>query len=156
MSAIQFPLFSSRVDEGDSVSVTIDGITLTATVYRDDCTDKPDERQDGFWPSLDPNDAGYIGDKTKAELAVETAFAEKVMRKFKAGDMFYVGVAVTASKAGFTLTGRYEHALWGVECNYPSREANGRADNSYLTECIQDEAGACLEMAKAKIAEIAA
>jgi hypothetical protein len=45
--------FQTYACEGDSISCTVEGFTLHATLYRDDCGDRPDERDCGFWPSLD-------------------------------------------------------------------------------------------------------
>jgi len=57
--------FSQKVNSyvclGDTITCTVDGYTVTARVARDETPDAPDERQDGFWPSLYPNDAGFIG-----------------------------------------------------------------------------------------------
>ena len=47
--------FDRFVCEGDTIECAVDGITLVARVYRDDNSDTPEERDDGFWPSLDPN-----------------------------------------------------------------------------------------------------
>ena len=53
--------FRTYVCEGDRIDVEADGLTVTARIVRDDCPDAPYQRQDGFWPSLHPNDPGFIG-----------------------------------------------------------------------------------------------
>jgi hypothetical protein len=53
------------VCDGDTISVDVDGFTVTAEIVRDDSSDAPDERQDGFWPSDDPKADGFIGDGYK-------------------------------------------------------------------------------------------
>jgi len=57
--------FDSFVCEGDSLTCQAQGFTVTARLVRDDCGDAPDQRQDGFWPSLYKDAAGFI----KAERA---------------------------------------------------------------------------------------
>jgi hypothetical protein len=42
--------FGQYVNDGDSISCEVDGFTLTAKVYRDDCSDAPWERDDGHGP----------------------------------------------------------------------------------------------------------
>lgn len=139
--------FSSYVCEGDKITCEVDGFELTATVYRDDCADKPDERQDGFWPSRDKNAAGYVKPRN-FKRAMEKA--ERVMNAWKNDEWFYCGVAVTVKRADVLLTGRYGSALWGVECNYPD------SDNDYLRSVANDLVSEALEEAKAKLAELCA
>ncbi len=127
-----FPKFQKYACEGDSVTVAIDGFTLTAKIYRDDNPDNPDERQDGFYPSLDPKSAGYIGPKSKRTLARHMAKAERVMQAWKNDEWFYCGIAVTVERNGVQLTHEFANALWGVACNYPD------SDNSYLCEVANE------------------
>lgn len=63
---------------------------------------------------------------------------------------WYVGVAVTVEKDDIELTGTYDHALWGVECNYPG------SDNSYLQQVANELLPDALESAKAVVASLAA
>ena len=53
--------FQSFVCEGDSISCEVAGLEIIARIVRDDCPDAPDERQDGFWPSLYKDAPGFIG-----------------------------------------------------------------------------------------------
>ena len=53
--------FDSFACEGDSLTCEAHGFTITARIVRDDGADAPDERQDGFWPSLYKDTAGFIG-----------------------------------------------------------------------------------------------
>jgi len=53
--------FDSYVCLGDKITCAVDGYTVTARITRDETPDAPDQRQDGFWPSLYPDDAGFIG-----------------------------------------------------------------------------------------------
>lgn len=138
--------FGAYVCEGDSVTCTVGHFTATATIYRDDSSDAPDERQDGFWPSLDPKDAGYIGPRSKRTLARHRGKAQSIMDAWKRDDWFYCGVAMTIEACGTQLTAKYDNALWGVECNYPGSRNTYLRDvaNELLPEAI-DEARAKLE-----------
>jgi hypothetical protein len=78
------------------------------------------------------------------------AEAMNVMRAWRNDEWFYVGVAVTVSKADIMLTGKYDHALWGVECNYP------HTDNSYLLEVANGTLPEALDDARAKLALLCA
>lgn len=149
--------FDSYVCDGDTISCTIDGFDCVATLHHDDDSTPPDERQDGFWPSLDPKSAGYIGPKSKATLARHMKHAKEVMEAWKNDEWWYVGVAVTVSKADVQLTGNYDHAVWGVEANYPSTKGQVRRyghSNRYLMDLANEELGEALEAAKAKLAEL--
>lgn len=131
--------------EGDTIACTVDGLEVTATLHRDDCNDTPDERQDGFWPSKNEKDAGYVLPHSFDE---QQALAEKVMTAWKRDEWFYCGVALTVSKAGVQLTPRFANALWGVECNYPN------SDNSYLQTVATELLGEALDQARAKLREL--
>ena len=148
-----FPDFDHYVCDGDTVTLDIDGFTLTATIYRDDDHGAPDEDDDGFWPSLDPDDAGYIGNKSKSTLARRMAYAERVMQAWKDDEWFYCGVAVTVEREGVQLTGQYDHALGGIECNYPERNKRHRP-NDYLAQVASEYIGEALDAAYAKIAAL--
>lgn len=121
--------FASYVCVGDRITCDVDGFTATATVYRDDCGDKPDQRDDGFWPSKDKSAAGYV---LPENFEVEMAKAKRVMKAWQNDEWFYCGVSVTVARNDVQLTKQYGHALWGVECNYPD------SDNAYLTETAND------------------
>ena len=142
--------FQRYVCEGDRITCEVDGFTVTATVYRDDSSDKPDERDDGFWPSLDPKSAGYIGPKSKRTLARHQAKAQAIMDAWLRDEWFYCGVAITIEKEDVQLLHRYGHALWGIECNYPG------SDNSYLQEVANELLGEALDEARAVLAKLAA
>ena len=140
--------FDTFVCDGDKIMCVVDGFDCVATTVRDDNGDAPDQRDVGFWPNLDKTSAGYIGDRTEAELAAETAKAQAVMDAWLNGEWDYCGVCVVVSFKGVPLTPRYANALWGVERNYPE------SDNSYLAQVANELLGEALEQAKAKIAEL--
>jgi hypothetical protein len=139
--------FDRFVCEGDKITCTVGRFTATATIYRDDCGDMPDQRDDGFWPSRDPKAAGYV---LPENFEAEHAKAERIMAAWKNDEWFYCGVAVTVVCEGVSLIARYDSALWGVECNYPD------SDNAYLGEVANELLGEAIEQAKAKLAKLCA
>lgn len=142
--------FGTLVCEGDTITCEVGKFHCVATLYRDDCGDAPDERDCGFWPSLCPNSAGYIGAKSKRSLARHMAKAQGVLDAWKRDEWHYFGVAVTIEKDDVQLVGQYDNALWGVEGNYPG------ADNSYL-RCVANELlPEALDSARAKLEQLAA
>lgn len=97
---------------------------------RDDSSDRPDERDEGFWPSLDPDACGYIGDAEPHDVngreqakrfddALEAA--ETRMAEWESDDWHFVGVVARAhlfipaggnSFACYTLD---SPGIWGIE-----------------------------------------
>jgi len=142
--------FQSYVSEGDRITCTVDGLDCTATLYYDQDADRPDQNQDGFWPSLDPKDAGYIGPKSQRSLARERARCHEIMRQWENGDWQYFGVAVTVEKNGVQLTDRYANALWCIEGNFPPRRKNQNT-NKYFRTVANDLLPEAIEQAKAKL-----
>lgn len=128
---------TNKVRAGATIKCTVAGILYTAKIYRDDDCKAPDEEQDGFWPSLDPNADGYIGSDPARSFEVQQAGCEAVMARYRAGKMIHCGVAVTASKAGVELTREYDHALWRVDINWPW------GNNDYLTEVANELLADC-------------
>lgn len=141
--------FGRFVCEGDTITCEVDGFTCTATLYRDDNNEPPDQRQDGFWPSLDPKSDGWIGPKSKRTLARHMAKAKEVMRAWNADEWHYFGVSLMVTREDVPLVGEYYHALWGIEGNYPG------SDNSYFTAVANDLLPDALDAAKAKIDQLA-
>lgn len=144
--------FREYAYNSDSITCEVAGFTCTATIYRDDTPDRPDERDDGFWPSLDAKSAGYIGNKSARTLRRKVAEAKAIMEAWERDEWWYVGVAVTVSRAGVELTGTYDHALWGVECNYPIQDRIKR--NRYLRDCANELLPDALEAADTKINQL--
>lgn len=137
--------FGLFVMEGDSITCDVGRFKATARVYRDDSNDKPDERDDGFWPSRNKDAAGYVN---PAKFDEEQAKAERVMAAWKNDEWFYCGVVVTVECEGVQLTGQYGNALWGVECNYPD------GNNDYLRTVANELLDEAIEAAKAKLAAL--
>ena len=137
--------FGSYVCLGDTITCEVDGFTVTARIAHDDTSDAPDQRQDGFWPSLYPNEAGFIGSGNgfRDRYAKAQAKAEAVMAAWKNDEWFYSGVILSVAIDGLELT---DHAasLWGIESNYPD------SNNAYLTEVANELLPEALEAAKAE------
>lgn len=157
MFKTDFPRYAT---EGESITCELPcGMTATARIYRDDCTDRPDQRQDGFWPSLDPNSAGYIGPKSARALQKATALAQDVMQGWRDDSWFYCGIAVTISHThsgdSYVLTeNRYNHALWGIECNYPT--SGKKHPNAYLRTVANELLPEAISAAEERVAEVLA
>jgi hypothetical protein len=132
------------------VDINVDGLTVRAWTERDDNSDAPDERDEGFWPSLDPKSAGYIGPKSKRTLRRHMARAHRVMEAWRNDEWDYCGVCVQVFCDGVPLTGQYEFAVWGVERNYP-----GDRSHSYLVELANESLSDALVSAKKRAAEMA-
>lgn len=145
--------FETYVCDGDSITCEVDGFTARATLYYDDDTTPPDKRQDGFWPSLDPKDAGYIGAKSKRTLARERARMQMIMDAWLKDEWHYYGVAVTVWKDDVRLTGEFDHALWGIEGNWPAHNKKLNP-NSYFLDVANEYLPEALAAAKNKIAQL--
>ena len=128
---------------GDSISVDVGEYNITARIAHDDSPDKPDERQDGFWPSLDPNNPGFIsaGNGWRKRFEQQQAKAESIMAAWLNDEWFYCGIILSVSIDETELT---DHAasLWGIEANYPE------SDNAYLTEVANELLSEALDVAK--------
>jgi hypothetical protein len=85
----------------------------------DDTADAPDERDEGFWPSHDPDAAGFVGGDAATFAAAEDAAAER-MSAWRNGDWRYVGVVAEArclvvSNGVGTYYTLKSAGCWGVE-----------------------------------------
>ena len=145
--------FNTRFDtfacEGDTISCEAEGFTITARIVADDCPDAPDQRQDGFWPSLYQDAPGFIGPGNgfRQRFAEAQAKAEAVMEAWRKGEWFYCGIVLSVERDGVDLD-RHAASLWGVECNYPG------ADNSYLTTVANELLPEALDAGRAAAARL--
>jgi len=136
--------FSDYVYDKDSVKCEVDGFTCYATLYLDDSDMRPDERDEGFWPSQKPNDTGYCPYNFDEAMAR----AKMVMAAWENDEWHYYGVAVTVFKNGVQLTPTYAHSVWGIEGNYPD------SNNDYFTEVANDILPEAIDDAKAVIKKL--
>ncbi|MHA7857788.1 MAG: hypothetical protein ACX94D_06860 [Henriciella sp.] len=139
--------FDTFVCEGDSITCEAQGFEIIARIVCDDCPDAPDERQDGFWPSLYKDAPGFIGPgpNHRQRFAEAQAKAEAVMEAWRKDEWFYCGIVLSVALEGVTLDGEAGNekvqwtfslpnaaSLWGIEANYPG------SDNAYLTQVAQE------------------
>jgi hypothetical protein len=143
--------FQSYVCPGDVISCEAGPFTVLAQVVPDDCPDAPDQRQDGFWPSLYIGAPGFIGPGNgfRQRFAEAQAKAEAVMEGWRRGDWFYCGIVLSVSLDGVDLA-PHAASLWGIEANYPD------TDNSYLTEVAGELLNEALAAARETLARLAA
>ena len=143
--------FGGFVCEGDAIHCEKDGYHVTARIFRDDCPDAPDKRQDGFWPSLYKDAPGFIGpgNSFRQRFAEAQAKAEAVMEAWRKSEWFYCGIVLSVERDGIELD-RHAASLWGVECNYPG------TDNSYLTTVANELLPEALDAGRAAASRLAA
>ncbi|NHK27148.1 hypothetical protein FF098_004435 [Parvularcula flava] len=120
--------FTDSVCDGDSIACRVACYDITAHIVRDDCSDEPDQRQDGFWPSLCKDAPGFIGPgpNHRQRFAEALERAEAIMEAWRRDEWFYCGIVLSVSLEGVTLD-THAASLWGIEANYPG------SDNVYLT-----------------------
>jgi hypothetical protein len=141
--------FQSYVCPGDVISCEDGPFTVLAQVVADDCLDAPDQRQDGFWPSLSMDAPGFIGPgpNHRQRFAEAQAKAEAVMEGWRKGDWFYCGIVLSVSLEGVVLAS-HAASLWGIEANYPG------TDNSYLTEVANELLPESIAVAREALARL--
>jgi len=139
--------FGPNAATGDTIECDLgEGWTVTAQLYEDDCRDRPDECDEGFWPSRNPEAAGYVHPSC---FGAEQVKAVAAMAAWEAGDWFFCGVVVRVKFMGHLFSTEYGNALWGVECNHPSAP-----DNAYLLTVANDLLPEALDDAKRELAGI--
>ncbi|HAY05799.1 MAG: hypothetical protein VR75_03710 [Hyphomonadaceae bacterium BRH_c29] len=143
--------FRPFVCPGDVISCEAGPFTVLAQVVADDCPDAPDQRQDGFWPSLYIDAPGFIGpgNNFRQRFAEAQAKAEAVMDGWRKGDWFYCGIVLSVSLEGVDLA-RTGAALFGIEANYPG------TDNSYLTDVANELLPESMAVARETLVRLAA
>ena len=141
--------FQSFVCEGDKINTDVDGFLVTARIVRDDCPDAPDQRQDGFWPSIYKDAPGFIGPGSGWRDRFEAAQvrATDIMRAWHNDEWFYCGIILSVSIEEIVLD-THAASLWGIEANYPS------SDNSYLTETATELLSDALTIGRATVARL--
>lgn len=120
--------FDNYACEGDRISCEVNGFDIEARIVRDDSIDRPDERDEGFWPSRDPKAAGYVPPE---KFDTEMKKAKQAMEAWKNDEWFYAGVVLSVSKGDIVLDD-HAAALWGIECNHP------HSSNEYLSQVAEE------------------
>lgn len=125
--------FPNLVCEGDTIACEFQRLKFTARIVHDDCPDPPDQRQNGFWPSLDKNAPGFIGPGPRHRTRYQAALrkTELIMNAWRRGDWFYCGVILSVSFEGVEID-ECCASLWGIEANHPG------TDNACLTEVANE------------------
>ncbi|KCZ45793.1 hypothetical protein [Hyphomonas sp. CY54-11-8] len=143
--------FDSFACEGDTIRCEAEGFTITAQIVAHDCPDAPDQRQNGFWPSLYKDAPGFIGPGNgfRQRFAEAQAKAEAVMEAWRKGEWFYCGIVLSVERDGIEMDS-HAASLWGVECNYPG------TDNSYLTTVANELLPEALGAGRAAASRLAA
>lgn len=96
-------------------------ITWSRKEVHDDTQDAPDANNDGFWPSLNPDAAGYIGANPERSFEEQQAAAQARYDGFYAADWHYVSVIAHAEiyvpigGNSFRILELDSAGLWGVE-----------------------------------------
>lgn len=154
--------FDRYACDGDSISLELGPwpLRFVATISRDTHSEAPDREVDGFWPSLDPKDAGYIGPRSEATLRRRTARAQEVMDAWKRDEWWWVNVDVQAwfgPDDDTPLTEEYAYSCGGCDCNYPDHWWKGKPKgwypNMHLQEVANEELANCALEAFAKLVE---
>ncbi|MCR9193836.1 MAG: hypothetical protein NXH88_03835 [Hyphomonas sp.] len=141
--------FQTFVCEGDSLTCEVAGFEVTARIVRDDCPDAPNERQEGFWPSLYKDAPGFIGpgNNFRQRFAQAQARAEAVMEAWRKDEWFYCGIVLSISFEGVLLDDNAV-SLWGIEANYPE------SDNAYLTDVANELLPEALDTGRVVLARL--
>ena len=142
--------FNTYACEGDTISCEAEGFTVTARIVADDCPDAPDQRQDGFWPSLYKDAPGFIGPgpNHRQRFAEAQAKAEAVMEAWRRDEWFYCGIVLSVALEGVELE-NHAASLWGIEANYPD------SDNAYLTDVANELLPEALDAGRAVLSRLA-
>jgi len=95
-------------------------VQFERVILPDDSGDRPDDNDEGFWPSLDPMKAGWVGDNPERSFEDHLQAAHDRMAAFERGDWGYVGVRARALclvvQNGYGTCINIDSAgLWGIE-----------------------------------------
>jgi hypothetical protein len=99
---------------------------------RDDTSERPDQRDEGFWPSHDPNAHAYVA---RPFYDAEYAKAKARLEAWENDDWWYVGVIARAHVSipigggAFTIYTFDSPGVWGIESD----------SEAYLLEVFAEE-----------------
>ena len=139
--------FDNYVCAGDKITATVGKLSFRARIECDDTPDAPDERQDGFWPSDNPDDSGWVGEN--GDLATAQKRAQHVMDSWRTDEWFFCGVVVSVW-VGDHILDDHAASLWGIEANYPASE-DCPTPNDYLTEVARELLPEAIDAARLEI-----
>lgn len=102
----------------------------------DETADRPDEMCDGFYPSLDREDAGWIGDNPERSFEEQMEDANQRIRDWENDVWEYVGVVAVAhllipiGGGSFRIMTLKSGGLWGIESD---------SGDDYLAEVFEEQ-----------------
>ena len=111
---------------------------------RDDTSDRPDERDEGFWPSQNKDSCGYVGECSDDAFAEHHRKAQERMDAWKNDEWEYVGVVAIArvwvpiGGGAYTTHEFRSPGLWGIESDA----------GDYLKEVFEEEKAGLLDQLK--------
>lgn len=146
--------FGRYVCQGDEIKAEIDGFEVTATIYFDSDSGPPDKEGEGFWPVTGNENKDAPGYVLPEDYDAQMKLAQETMDGWNNDQWFYCGVALRVAYDGLKLTGKYDNAIWGMECNAPQPE--GATPNEYLTEVANQLLDGAIDQAKARLAKLCA
>jgi len=128
MTTPKFAMSDTRKPDGFYVQ-------FERVILDDEAANRPDKMQDGFWPSQNPDDAGYCGPCTAEEFAEHERNAKQRMVDYESGQWGYVGVRARALcfvvRNGVGVHMSLESpGLWGIESD---------SGDEYLQSVYNDE-----------------
>ncbi|MGH9439321.1 MAG: hypothetical protein ACRD22_15850 [Terriglobia bacterium] len=144
--------------EGDIIQTNpINGIIYFARLTRDEDALNPAQHEEGFWPSMDPENTGYRGHADPGRHAREMAQARKIKEEWEAGNWWYAGIVIRAQANRVVLNDLA--SCWGLDVNYPVPEDDDGAGedvrNSHLNECAEEVLGQAQIEAEGRVLEMA-
>lgn len=147
--------FSPNACMGDKITMKKEGFIITATIMPDLSMNRPDQRDESFWPSQNEKDAGYCPPNIYDE---QLALAKRAMEGWHNDEWFYCGIVLSVSKSiaikGYVqrevVLSNHAASLWGIECNFPDSK------NEHLTEIANELISEALGFANACLQQIAA
>lgn len=104
--------------------------------------DAPDQNDEGFWPSLDRDAAGWIGDNPEKDFDTQMREARERYTAWENGDWNYIGVKAKALiflKTGACVInyGPLESSgLWGIESDADEYHAEVYAEQREELEAL--------------------
>jgi hypothetical protein len=140
--------FRQDARAGDSIETAPDarGLFYRARLEYDDSGDRPDDNDEGFWPSQDPKAAGYVlPDNFNSEMTK----AQERMRAWESDEWCFVGVVLSAHIiVNGTELALDNHAasLWGIESD----------SGGYLTDIANELLGEAEDAAAPFVASLRA
>ena len=129
--------FDSYICVGDSITVDVNGFTVTARIVFDGDT------------NIDDCDSHNVDQRVTGCDDAQQAKLLAARKAWSDDEWFYCGVVLSVTKADIELT---DHAasLWGIECNYPG------SDNAYLADVANELFNEAMDTAHDALARLAA